>query len=311
MTTEDPRAAPPGPGRVARFVQRARDAAGVPGVKTPAPVFVAGTLANVEAATARWTLPFPWNTFLAVFTGVETLTFLMFVLIEPTPRWVLLVGAGVAIAGVDGALRATYREPFGAGADTTPYLFLPALYAFAAPMLIEHNASGYAVLAWALVAGAGCGVIAVAEVMSVRTGSRGYPYARLVSSAAAYFAAFALLATPYLLHLGLPASMAAAWLVCAMLGIELLREGEIDPLETVIFASVAALAVAQTRWLLFFLPIDGYLGGLALLLVFFLAAGVLHAHVTRQLNALVAGEYTAITAIGAGLVVAARVYGIA
>ena len=330
MSTEQP---PRGP--ITRLLRRARAAAGwgQPGTRvwpTPArpgsaPGLDARAESEVTAAAAKGrdapggaepvgralALPFPWNAFIAVLTGVETLAFLMFVLIEPTPRWVLLVAAGVAVAGVDGALRATYREPFEAGADTTPYLFLPALYALAAPLLIEHNATGYAVPAWALVAGAGSAAITVAQVMSVRTGSRGYPCARLLASGAAYFAAFALLATPYLLHLGLPASMAAAWLVCAMLGIELLREGEIDPLETVIFAAVAALIVAQARWLLFFLPLDGYLAGLALLLVFFLVAGVLHAHVTRQLTALVAGEYTAIAGLGLALVVAARIAGIA
>ena len=333
------------PGLGARLMRRLRAAArwGQPGTPVwptpsrPALDTAAEAIADVEAmaavvaadanasgataATRARRLPFPWNAFLAVLTGVETLAFLMFVLIEPTPRWVLLVAAAVAVAGVDGTLRATYRVPFeatpsgarpsDAGADTTPYLFLPALYAFAAPILIEHNASGYAALGWALVAGAGFAAIAVAEVMSVRTGASGYAYARLVASAAAYFAAFALLATPYLLHLGLPASMAAAWLVCAMLGIELLREGEIDPLETVIFAAAAALIVAQTRWLLFFLPVEGYLAGFALLLVFFLTVGVLHAHVTRQLNAWVAGEYATIAALGLALVVAARMYGIA
>ena len=74
--------------------------------------------------------------------------------------------------------RAAWRGAFSeddAGAPTSPYLFLPALYVFAAPLLIEHNATGYAALGWALLAGLGFGGIAVGEVLSVRTGSRLFP----------------------------------------------------------------------------------------------------------------------------------------
>ena len=283
----------------------------IPGEETAVAMPTAPRTGVAALTWPRWRLPFPWNAFMAVLTGIETIAFLMFVLIEPTPRWVLLGAAGAAILGTDGVLRATYREPFEAGADTTPYLFLPALYTFAAPILIESNATGYAVALWGLVAGLGAGAITVAEVLSVRTGARTYPWARLLTNGAAYFAAFALLAIPYVLHIGLPASIVAAWLVCAMLGIELLREGEIDPLETVIFAAAVALVVAQARWLLFFLPLDGYLGGLALLLVFFLATGILHSHITRQLTALVAGAYVAIAVVGVAVVVAAHLAGIA
>ena len=256
-------------------------------------------------------LPFPWTAPMAVLTAVVTLTLLVFLAVEPTPRWLLLIAAAVAALGMDGTLRGTWREPFASGADTTPALFLPALYVFAAPILIEHNVGGYAVIPWTLVAGAGFAAIVVAEVLSVRTGAPLYPYARLVASGATYFVAFTLLAMTFVLAPGLPAALVATWLVCAMLGIELLREGEVDPVETALFSAIAALVVAQARWLLFFLPVDGYLAGLALLIAFFLAVGLLHAHVTRQLTAVVAAEYVAVAALGLALVIAARAAGVA
>ena len=252
-----------------------------------------------------------WNGYLAVLTGLATLSFLTFVLVEPSPRWILLVVALSVAAGMDGVLRATWRAAFANGEDTTPYLFLPALYVFAVPVLIEHNVSGHTVLLWALLAGAGFGAIAVAEVLSVRTGSRLYPYARTVTTAGAYVTAFALLALTYVLHLGLLPALVATWLIGTMLAIEVVREGEVDPVETVIFAALAGLVVAQVRWLLYFLPVDGYLAGLALVLVFYLVAGVLHSYVLRQLTALTAAEYVMVTIIGMVLVAAARVAGLA
>ena len=252
-----------------------------------------------------------WNAYLAVLTGLAALSFLVFVLVEPSPRWILLVTAGAVIVGMDGVLRATWRAAFANGEDTTPYLFLPALYVFAAPMLIEHNVTGHAVIIWALFAGLGFGAIAVAEVLSVRTGSRLYHYARMVTTGSAYFSAFSLLSMTYILHVGLVPSLVAAWLIGTMLAIEVVREGEVDPIDTAVFAAVAGLVVAQVRWLLFFVPIDGYLAALTLVLVFYLVSGVLHSYVLRQLNAVTAGEYALVAAIGLGLVGVAKAAGLA
>ncbi|MGE3857306.1 MAG: hypothetical protein AB7G21_10170 [Dehalococcoidia bacterium] len=255
--------------------------------------------------------PHYWNGFLTLITGLVTLSFLMFVLVEPSPRWILLVVALGVAAGMDGVLRATWRASFARGEDTTPYLFLPALYVFAAPLIIEHNVSGHAVLAWGLFAGVGFGAIAVAEVLSVRTGSRLYPYARMVTTGAAYFTAFAILALTYVLDLHILPAFFATWLVGWMLAVEVLREGEVDPVETVVFAGLVGLLVAQVRWLLYYLPLDGYLAGLALVLVFYFVSGVLHSYVVRQLNAITAAEYALVTVIGMVLVGAARVAGLA
>ena len=257
------------------------------------------------------THPHYWNGYLALLTGLGTLAFLMFVLVEPSPRWILLVAALAVTAGLDGALRATWRVPFAAGEDTTPYLFLPALYVFAAPLLIEHNVSGHVAILWALVAGLGFGAVVVAEVLSVRTGSWRYPYARMVTTGTAYVAAFSLFSMTYVLDLGLVAALVATWFLATMLAVEVVREGEVDPVETVIFAALAGLLVAQARWLLFYLPLDGYLAGLTLVLVFYLVSGVLHSYVTRQLTAITATEYALVTTIGVILVGAARVAGLA
>ncbi len=252
-----------------------------------------------------------WNGYLGVLMALATLGFLMFTLVEPSPRWVLLLTAGAAVIGLDGVLRATWRAAFAGGEDTTSYLFLPALYVFAAPMLIEHNVTGRAVILWALAAGGGFAALAVGELLSVRTGSRLYSYARMVTTGAAYFAAFALLALTYILDIGLTQSLLATWLIATMLAIEVVREGAVDPVETALFAAIAGLVVAQARWLLFFVPADGYLAGLALVLVFYLVAGVLHSYVLRQLTAMTAAEYALITTIGLVLVGAALVAGLA
>ena len=243
-------------------------------------------------------------------TVLVTLLFLMFVLIEPTPRWVVLFGSAVAALAMDGVLRSTRRAPFDADADTTPYLFLPALFVLATPVFVEHNVRGFWAAPAALAAGAAFGVVAIAQVASVREFDPARPLARFLAVAATYFVAFALFSLSYRFDLDLQPALAAVALVSMLLAVEVLRDGEIDPLETLAFAIVTALVVAEVRWTLHFLPLDGYLAGLTLLLAFYFVTGVLHSHLTRQLDAVVAGEYLGIAAVGVALVTGARAAGL-
>ena len=250
---------------------------------------------------------------IAILGGLMTIAFVMFVAIEPTPRWLLLFAAVIAVLGTDGALRQTWPRPFagtGDAADSTPYLFLPALAAIAAPMLIEHNVRGYLVLPAALLAGAAFTVVIVAQVSSVRVGTPVYPLARLISTAAVYFAAFTLFSLSYVLDVELPAAVVAVGVVGAMLGVELFREGQVDPLETLLFAVVTGVIVGEARWAMYYIPAGGYLAGLALLLAFFLVTGLLHSHLTRRLNRAVTLEYGGIAAAGVLLVVIASQAGL-
>ena len=266
---------------------------GPPPAEAPAPALLPRPRPLVDAPTV-------------VLTALVTLGFLMFLLIEPTQRWIALFGAAVAALGTEGVLRSTRRRSIDLGVDPTAQLFLPALFALALPVFIEHNAHGLWVPLAGLVAGAGFGAIVSAEVHSVRAYEPRLAIAKLVTSSSTYLAGFALYSLTYSFELDLVPAMAAVALVTGLLSIELLRDAAADPLDTLGFAAVAAVIVGELRWSLHFVPIDGHLAALALLLGFFFVSGVLHAHVTRQLERAVLAEYGAILAAGVALVVAAR-----
>ena len=244
-------------------------------------------------------------------TALVTMLFLMFLLIEPTPRWVALFGSAVVALAMDGVLRGARRLPFQSGADTTPYLFLPALFVLAIPVFLEHNVRGYWAAPAAIGAGLTFGAVALAQVASVREFDPARGLARFVATAATYFVAFAIYSLTYRFELALSAAMLATALGTALLAIEILREGEVDPLETLVFAVVTALIVAEVRWTLHFVPLDGYLAGLTMLITFYFVTGVLHSHITRHLTPPVAAEYVAIASAGVTLVVVARAAGLA
>ena len=245
----------------------------------------------------------------SVVLGVlVTIAFLIFVTLEPTPRWVLLFAAIVAVLGTDGVLKQRWPQVFSRSespADSSPYLFLPALAAIAWPMLIEHNVCGYLVLPAALVAGLAYTAILIAQVSSVRITAPAYPIARLVSTGAVYFSAFSLFSLSYILDIELGAAVVATAAIATMLAVELYREGQVDPLETLVFALITGVVIAEARWALYYVPVGGHLAGLALLLGFFLVTGLVHSHLTRRLNRLIAVEYAGIAGVGVILVTAA------
>ncbi len=253
-----------------------------------------------------------------ILTAIMTIAFELFLLIEPTPRWLALFAALIAALGTDGVLRAARRSAFddaagagGIGADTTPYLFLPTLLALTVPVFAEYNAQGY----WTIVAGLGAGllfgVVVVAEVASVRATDPLQGAARFIAAAATYLVGFSLFSLAYAFDLGLTAALVAVAALSVLLAVELLRDGAIDPLETLLFAGIAGLVVAQARWVLQFMPIDSYFAGLTLLLVFYFVTGLMHSYMTRHLSTSVVLQYAAVAIVGVAMVIGARVAGIA
>ena len=275
----------------------------------PAPEPVAAIAEPPAAAALAHPLPHPRPLVpdaAVLLTALVTLAFLMFLLTEPTQRWIALLGVVAAALGTDGLLRSARGETFALGLDTTPQLFLPALYALALPVFIEHNARGLWVPLSGVAAGLGFGAVVLAEVHSVRAYEAAFAWARIVSGAAAYLTAFALLSLSYTFELELAPAVVAAALVAGLLSIEVLRDASLDTLDTLTFAAVAALVIGELRWALHFVPLDGHLAALALVLALFFTSGVLYSHLHRQLTRAVLVEYVVVVAAGVVLVVAAR-----
>ena len=170
-----------------------------------------------EVAAGPRTRPAGISAHLAVLTGVATAVIVAFLLIEPSPRWLLLLGAAAVVFGLDGTLRQTWRAPFSLGQETAPFLFAPALYMLAVPVLIEHNVSGELALLVGLGAGLGFGGLAWAEVASVRPQAAEYEQARIVVTANTYLAGFAIFSLSYVFEIGLPAAIIATAIAASML----------------------------------------------------------------------------------------------
>jgi len=224
---------------------------------------------------------------LFIFGIIMTAVYLMYIAIEPTPRWLLLLAGIVAILGGDGVLRNNWPEVFKNRnnlIETAPYLFLPSILTFAIPLLIEHNLRGYYAILMAIVGGIFFTTVMGASSISVNKKAPNFYLARIVSTFGVYFTGFTFFSLTYFLNLGLGQIVFITGVVGFMLGMEIFRERQVNHWETLLFSITTGIILAEFRWVSHYMSFENYVAGLMLLLVFFIIAGLLLNHQVGNLT---------------------------
>ena len=233
----------------------------------------------------------------------------LFISIDPTQPYMLLLLTLIMGFGADGIIRSHPRGEFHGIADTSPHLFVPVLFALASGLFLEEVVVSY----WAAPAVAGAAVLMAAalyaEHICVEPDSARFPQARFVLNVVTYLTAFGFFAVVYGLDVDLLPAAFAVGLVSMLLAIEVFREAEADPIRALVFAAVIGVIIAEARWALYFVPLDGFLAGIFLLLVFYLTTGVISHYLTDHLDRIVIGEFAMVTAVGLGIVIGGRAFG--
>jgi hypothetical protein len=244
-----------------------------------------------------------------LLTGVFFVGLLLFLAIEPTQPWMLLVLTGLIALGADGILRTHPRGDFaGDLAGTSPFLFLPALLTLGAGLFLEDIAPAYWAVPGAVIASVVMAAVLYADHISIDPEDVRYPAARLVLSIATYLTAFAFYSVVYTFDIALIPAAIAVGLVTMLLSVEVLREAEADPVRALVFAGVIGLVVAEARWGLYFLPLESYLAAVFLLLVFYLASGLVQHHLMDDLRGHVVVEFVVIALVGVVIVALGRIF---
>jgi len=233
----------------------------------------------------------------------------LFLTIDPVQPWILLVLTVLVGLGADGIIRPHPAGDFHTVADTAPYLFVPVLLTLSSGLFLEDVILSY----WAVPAVIAAGVLMAAtlyaEHVSVEPGSASFPFARFVLNVITYLTAFGFYAVVYGFEVDLLPAAFAAGLVSMLLSIEVFREAEADPLRALVFAAVIGVIVAESRWVLYFIPLEGFLAGVFILLVFYLTTGVISHYLTEHLDRGVLAEFALVTAAGLAIVIGGRVLG--
>ena len=233
----------------------------------------------------------------------------LFISVEPVQPLLLLALTAIMGLGADGIIRAHPRAEFHSVADTSPYLFVPVLFTLSTGLFLEDVILSY----WAVPAVSGAGVLMgatiYAEHISVEPEHPSFPMARFVLNVMTYLTAFGFYAVVYGFDVDLLPAAFAVGLISMLLSIEIFREAEADPIRALVFAAVIGVIVAEARWVLYFLPLEGFLAGIFLLLCFYLTTGLISHYLTEHLERAVLLEFAAVTGVGLSIVIAGRVWG--
>ncbi len=249
----------------------------------------------------------PRSAYIPLLTVVYAVGLALFLAAEPTKPWILLAVVILIGMGTDGILRSHPHAHLRGFADTAPFLFVPVLMALASGLFLEEVVEGY----WTVAAVGGASVLLAGalygEYVSVVSHGPSYALGRFLLNVLTYLAAFAFYAAVYGFDIELLPSAIAIGLFSLLLAVEVFREAEADPYRALLFAAVIGLVVAEARWALYFIPLEGFLAAVLLLLVFYWATGLIQHYLTGHLDRTIALEFTMVTAVGLIVVISGRV----
>jgi Protein of unknown function (DUF5656) len=248
--------------------------------------------------------------------GAYALGVALFLTIEPTRLLLLMLTTFVVALGSDGVVRSYAGGSFRAPLDTAPYLLVPVILSLAAGFFLEETVSGYWEILAALVSGGMVGGVLYGECMTLNIESPLYGAGRFILNIATYLAAFALYAVMYSYDVDLVPAAVCSGLLSTVLAAEILRETELMPppvgrrsLHSLGFAAVIGLVVAEARWALYFVPLEGFLAAVLLLLFFYVASGVAQHHLTGHLSRELLTEYAVVASLGLLMIILGRALG--
>ena len=233
----------------------------------------------------------------------------LFLAVEPTKPWILMIVTGLVALGTDGILRTHPRAVLEEDiAWTAPLLFLPTLMCLGAGLFLEDALSGYWLLPGVAIAAVLMALVLYAEYITIEAYGPRFAGARFLLNLGTFLTAFAFFSVVYSFDVNLVPAALAVGLISLLLSVEVLRESEADPVRALVYAGAIGVIVAQARWALYFLPLESYLAGVFLLLVFYLASGLVQHHLNDDLRPPVVSEFAAITVLGIVIVTIGRVF---
>jgi len=242
-----------------------------------------------------------------LLTGLAALGIGAYVSIRPEQPWILLLTTLMVALGTDGLVKShpgwTNLRPI----DSVVYTFLPALAVLGSGLFIDHAIESYARQGLAILAGVAVGMAAFGEYQTVDPGGRLYGPFRVVMAVATYLVAFSFFTVIYSRDFDVPFAGLFVGGVSALLAMELFRESRIIGVGSLLVSVAIGLTLGEFRLVLYFYPLDGLLAGALLLIGFYLATGIVHHLLDRDLDVSTAAEYVAVCAVAVAAVIVARV----
>lgn len=242
-----------------------------------------------------------------ILGGMAALGLGAYVSLRPEQPWILVLTTVMAALGTDGLVKTHPQWLDLRPLDSAVYTFLPALFVLGSGLFIDHAIEGYARQPTAVAAGIAVGLVAFGEFQTVDFDGRLFGPFRLFMAVVTYVTAFAFFTVIYSRDFDLAFAGLFIASVSALLAMELFRESRLLGLSSLLVSLAIGVTLGEFRLALYFYPLDGLLAGALLLIGFYLATGIVHHILDRDLDVGTAAEYLVVTLVASAAVVVARV----
>lgn len=203
-----------------------------------------------------------------------------------TGAWLLAILLSVlTAAGVESIMRAHPRVHLSATQYTVILWILPCILVAGAalilPLLRDSLPFAFVMI---LAAAVLLALVVLGEYLTVDLQDPAYGFARLGLNLAVYLAALVLFQAIYSFKLRSIFSAPMLGVAAALLALELLRASEQDVRRTWLYAATVGLALGEALWAMNYWNVSGLLGGVTLLLLFYLLTGVAQQYLFGKLS---------------------------
>ncbi|TAH52538.1 MAG: hypothetical protein EYC68_07120 [Chloroflexota bacterium] len=203
-----------------------------------------------------------------------------------TGPWLFAILLSVmTAAGVESIMRAHPRVHLSETPYTAIMWILPCLVVAGAALILPLFRDS-APFAFFTIAAAGLvlALVVIGEYLTVDLQDPAYAFARLGLNLAVYLAALALFVTIYAAKLRSILSAPMIGIAAALLALELLRASEADVRRTWLYAATVGLGLGEALWAMNYWNVNALLGGVVLLVVFYLLTGLAQQYLFGKLT---------------------------
>ncbi len=145
--------------------------------------------------------------------------------------------------------------------------------------------------------GIGISLTVSAEYAAVFPDVPGYPTARLALNVLAYLLVFALFAVIYHTRTRSLVTATLTLLTAMLLALDLLSVADVPLRRVHLFALIVGLIVGESTWALNYWQISAWVGGLFLLLIFYVVVNAAHQHLLGRLSVSILVEFAIVAII--------------
>lgn len=135
------------------------------------------------------------------------------------------------------------------------------------------------------------------EYTAVSSDAPGYPTARLALNVLAYLLVFTLFAIIYHTRTRSLVTATLTLLTATLLALDLLSVADVPLRRVLLFAGIVGLIVGESTWALNYWQVSAWVGGLFLLLIFYIAVNAAHQHLLEHLSGPILVEFVIVAII--------------